>query len=198
MAAPRDGRFVDLARMPLGIWLYPPNEEARFLVLSETAPSLGIDPAFCDLGFLGAPIPYAFGPSPKFVFGGEGPFSNPVELNDQAQLLLTNALAAAGMFYEANGSTFVGVTSSDLAQYGPNITWQQTTAGTAITTAVDEVYWDAVDSNEFFVMTESATGAWFCAHTVANITTGYGSGLTSLEAGELCLASAFGSEVDGP
>jgi hypothetical protein len=196
MAAPRDGRFVDLARMPLGVWLYPPNEEARFLVLSEVAPSLGIDPAFCDLGFLGAPIPYAFGPSPRFVFGGEGPFPNPIELNDQAQLLLTNALAAAGMYFEANGFTFAGVTTSDLTQYGPNITWQETAAGSSIATAIGEVYWDAVDSDVFFVMTESAAGAWFCANTIANLATNYGTGLTSVEAGELCIAAAFGGEVE--
>lgn len=196
MAAPRDGRFVDLARQPLGIWLYPPNGEARFLVLSEVAPTLGIDPAFCDLGFLGAPIPYAFGPSPRFVYGGEGPFVSAAEQDTQAELLISNALAAGGAYYDANGFTLAGVTSEDLSQYGPNIEWQEHTAGSPVATAVGEVYWDEVSPDEFFVMTESTSGTWFCADTIAHLNTVSGDGASAAEAGELCLAEVFGDEVD--
>ena len=196
MAAPRDGRFVDIERTPLGIWLYPPNEAVHFLVLSEVAPSVGIDPAYCDLGFVGGPIPYAFGPSPRFVFAGEGPFPNRVEQDTQAQLLLSNALAAAGQYFDANGFTFAGVTSADLSLYGPNINWQATDVGTSITTAVDEVHWDAVTSNEFFAMTESTSGRWFCASTLAHIDTIFGSGISAIAAGEECFAEAFGGDLD--
>ena len=50
--------------------------------------------------------------------------------------------------------------------------------------------------DEFFVMTESTSGTWFCADTIAHLNTVSGDGASAAEAGELCLAEVFGDEVD--
>ena len=77
-------------------------------MLSEVAPTLGIDPACCDLGLLGAPIPYAFGPSLSFSStAGQAPCPHG-EQDTQAELLISNALAAGGTYYNANGFTWRG------------------------------------------------------------------------------------------
>jgi hypothetical protein len=189
MAAPRDGRFVTVSAPPRGVWLYPPAGGSVFVAFQGAAPTIGIDPALCDIGFLGAPVAYAFGPSPKFLVGGEGPFVTPTEADEEAVLLLTNALSASGLYYDDN----------DLLEYGPNIDWVANDADDVQTAGVDVVYWDGVDDrpDQIFLITQSAAGTWFCATADAFLVPTYGDGSSYVMAGEICLPAVFGSDEDG-
>ena len=198
MAAPRDGRFVTVTAPPRGVWLYPPAGGSIFVAFQGTSPTIGLDPALCDIGFLGSPVAYAFGPSPRFLVGGEGPFVAATEADEEALLLLTNALSASGLYFDANGLTFNGVTTADLLDYGPNIDWVAHDADDAETAGVDVVFWDTVDSepDKIFLITQSASDTWFCATADAFRVPNYGDGASYVTAGEICLPEVFGSDED--
>lgn len=199
MAAPRDGRFVDLTQMPNGLWIDRPEGDPIWLDLANVQPTVGIDPALCDLGEYPAPVPYAFAPSPKYSAGGEGPFANVAAQDLAAQSLLRSALSSAGLYFDGNGQTFVGVTTNDLAEIGPNINWVAHTAGTDITSAVGDVYWDTIANkrNDFYVITQSASSTWHCSLMSAYETTLSFAATTALDAAELCLPSVDEEESGG-
>ena len=69
-AVPRDGRFTDTSSLPSAIMLRTGHGDVS-LRLVEASATLPMSPGFCDLGFFGAPLPYAFGPGAKFTVGGE-------------------------------------------------------------------------------------------------------------------------------
>jgi len=196
MAAPRDGRFVDISRLPSGLWMLPPAGGPIWLDLEGTAPSIGIDPALCDLGEFPAPLPYAFAPSPKFI--GSDDLDREEAQDEFAHSLLRSAVSASGLYYDANGLTFRNVTTADLEQYGPNIDWVATNAGTALSSGVGRVYWDtfADRRNDFYVITQSASGSWICNHMRAYDRTVSFTAATSTDAAELCLPELAGEDTD--
>jgi hypothetical protein len=198
MAAPRDGRFVDIAALPAGMWLRPPaaGSEAIWLDLTGVAPSVGIDPALCDLGVLPAPIPYSYGPSPKFTVFGEGPFPDTAAQDLAAQELIRSALAAAGMYFDGHGLTFNSVTAADLSAVAPTITWVGHTAGASLPSTVGTVWFDRrpANRNEFYVITRSASGAWFCSVLDAYTSTTSFSGPTARDTAELCIPALAGDD----
>jgi hypothetical protein len=198
MAAPRDGRFVDISTLPDGIWLRPPAAAggAIWVDLSTAAPSIGIDPAMCDLGELPSPIPYAFSPSPKFTVLGEGPFPDPAAQDLAARELLRSALAAAGIYFDGHAQTFASATADAMQAIAPNLTWASHTAGSSLPATVGTAWFavSSADQNDFYVITMSASGTWFCNLMTAYSSTSSFSGPTSTETAALCIPSLTGDE----
>lgn len=198
MVAPRDGRFVDLSAQPSGIWLRPPaaGDGAVWVDLAGVAPTVGIDAAMCDLGELSAPIPYAYAPSPKFAVLGEGPFPDPEAQDREATTLLLNALAAAGIWFDGHGLTFNAVTAADLTAVAPTISWTAHTAGSSLPATVGTVWFDrrVANRNEFYAITRSASGTWFCSLMDAYATTVSFSGPTATSTAALCIPALGGDD----
>ncbi len=186
MAAPRDGRFVDVSRLPAGIWLDPPAGDPTWLDLGGVRPSIGVDPSFCDLGGVGAPLPYAFGPGPAFS-------TPPAPDTDLvARSLLRSAVAAAVLTYDRGNLTFIGKTTADFAAVAPELEWVETGTETPPSTSIGVVSYAVVDTNTFYAITESDSGRWFCTKLSIGHRPIHGEGSTGSEAAGVCLEKAVG------
>ncbi len=197
-AAPRDGRFTDVRRTPSGIRL-PTAGGDVWLDLSGVSPSIGIDPAMCDLGGVGAPIPFAFGPGSKYQVGGESFITSRAERDDAARSLITAALAAATRHFDANSQSVAGLDEEAFDAVAPSIAMVEIRAGVDQPSgAVGEVYFDIDPQRRRFVVlaTRSASGTWFCSagdlFAVPLLTTGG----TLTEAGLGCYPEAFTRTTD--
>ncbi len=186
MAAPRDGRFVDVSRLPSGIWLDPPAGDPMWLDLGGVRPTIGVDPSFCDLGGVGAPLPYAFGPGPAFT----APAASDADL--VARSLLRSAVAAAVITYDRGNLTFIGKTTADFAAVAPELEWVETGTDTPPSTSIGVISYAVVDTNTFYTITESGSGRWFCTKLSIGGRPIHGEGSTGAEAAGVCLEKAVG------
>jgi hypothetical protein len=160
-AAPRDARLGRVSDPPAGVLLMTPLGERLWLDLSDVEASVGLSPAFCDLGFFGAPLPYAYSPSVPFEIGG-APARPDAEAQDLAALqLLTTARAAAGLYYDVHRD-FDDASSADLEAFGPIVDFAARAADDPPAAAEGTVYWDALDDGSLYLITESESGRWFC------------------------------------
>jgi hypothetical protein len=192
-AAPRDGRLVDPDALPYGVWLGPPDASPVWLDLAAEQATVGVDPAFCDLGFQGAPVPYSYSPGPKYRIGGEGPFADTAAKDNTARALINSVLAGAGLLYDDYNETFAAATQSRLESRVPNVTVVNHTAGTSPSGTVGTVYWDddSSDRDFFYVITRSASGTWLCAGATAGEVPVRAEGSTAKVAGEVCFPDAW-------
>ncbi len=192
-SAPRDARLVDPDALPYGIWLSPPDGAPVWLDLAAVASTVGVDPAFCDLGFQGAPVPYSYAPGPKYRVGGEGPFADTAAQDNAARALINSVLAGAGRSYDSSSETFVGLTQSRLESQVPNVKVTSHTAGTTPSGTVGTVYWDddSSDHDFLYVITRSASGKWLCAGATAGEVPVRAEGSTAKIAGTVCYPDAF-------
>jgi len=189
-----DSRLVDPDALPYGIWLNPPDATPLWLDLTAVDSTVGVDPAFCDLGFQGAPVPYAYAPGPSFRIGGEGPFSDPDAQDDTARALLNSVLAGASRFYDSSDETFAGLTQSRLENQVPNVRVSSHNAGTTTPAGtVGTVYWDTDSTNPdyLYLITRSASGKWLCAGAVAGQVPVRAQASSAKVAGTVCFPGAF-------
>ncbi len=192
-AAPRDGRFTDVRRTPSGVRI-PTAAGEMWLDLSAVTPSIGIDPAMCDLGGAGAPIPFAFAPGSKYQVGGESFIASRAERDEAARSLLTTALAGATRHFDANAQSIAGLDEDAFDAVVPSVAMVEIRPGIDQPSgAVGEVYFDIDPTRRRFVFlaTRSASGTWFCSagdlFAVPVLTTGG----TLTEAGLGCYPEAF-------
>ncbi|MFQ5554876.1 MAG: hypothetical protein ACE5GC_05845 [Acidimicrobiia bacterium] len=192
-SAPRDGRFTNVDTLPQGVRL-PTADGEVWLDLTGVAPSVGIDPTLCDLGGAGAPVPYAFGPGPKFQIGGEPAPGVRAAADEAAQTLLTSAVSAAARFYDGNGESLARL---DETAFGNLLTLalaDEIRAGTDNPAGtLGTVYFDRDPGRRafLFVATRSASGTWFCSAGDLFIAPSRAAGGTLGVAGRLCWPEKF-------
>lgn len=169
-AAPRDARMVDINALPSGVYIETPLGETVWVDLTDVPSTVNVSPRFCDLGFQGAPTPYAFAPASKFLVRGEIPVVSKATLNDAATVLLDEALAGAGLLFDTRGD-FKGITSEDLKAFAPNITFESRDNENppADGDGIGIVYWDThPDIADFiYFITQSASGLYICSSVEA-------------------------------
>ncbi len=192
-AAPRDGRVANLSQTPEGVRLPTANGDV-WLDLSAVTPTVGLDPAMCDLGGLGAPIPYAFGPGPKFDVGGEDAVLSRTDQDNAADALLTTAVAAVALYFDANDRTLATFDEEKFLAVAPTLDIIEINAGVSTPIGTEgTVYFDTDPKRPafLFVATRSASGTWLCTggdlFTVPNAA----EGSTLDEVGNSCFQSAF-------
>lgn len=163
-AAPRDGRFADVSALPSGILLHGSAGDS-WLDLGGATPTVGLSPAFCDIGFFGGPVPFGFTPGAKFEVGGESQAVDAAALDMAARRTITEALAGAALYYDASGQSFSAVTGEDLSAVAPRITFSGHNVGAQLDGGTGIVFFAtrADDDDFLYVATQSATGRWFCA-----------------------------------
>jgi hypothetical protein len=163
-AAPRDGRFTNTATLPTGVWLRTDNGTV-WLNLAGARATLPLSPAFCDLGFFGAPVPYSYSPNGKYQVGGEAPAADVAVLNNAAQRVITEALAGAALYYDSQGQSFETLTGEDLVGHAPAITFVAHDVGEDLAGDPGTVYFATRpnDDDFLYVVTRAASGRWFCA-----------------------------------
>jgi len=169
-AAPRDARMVDINALPSGVYIETPLGETVWVDLTNVPSTVNVSPRFCDLGFQGAPTPYSFAPASKFLVRGEAPAVSKATLDSVATGLLDEALAGAGLLFDARGD-FKGITSADLKAFAPNITFEarDNTNPPADGEGIGTVYWDThpdIDGFIYFI-TQSASNRYICSSVEA-------------------------------
>ncbi len=186
-AAPRDGRFTDTATLPAGVSLRTGNGTV-WLDLSGARATLPMSPAFCDLGFLGAPIPFSFSPAAKFAVGGEGPVADVAASNTAAQSVITEALAGAALYYDSHGQSFAGLTGDDLVARAPRLSFVGHEVGDVLAGNPGSVYFAtrADDDKFLYVVTRSLSGRWFCAGITPHRAAIAGDGMDLATVAPLC------------
>jgi hypothetical protein len=192
-SAPRDGRFADIDALPEGIRL-PTAGGDVWLELSGIDPTIGIDPAMCDLGGFGAPVPFAYGPGQKFQVAGE---EQPLPRADQdaaAEALITRARSAVSIYFDANNQTLRSFDEDAFLAVAPTLDIIEVNAGVSRPLgAVDEIYFD-IDSSRpafVFIATRSESGTWFCSGGDVFRIPATASGPSLAEIGPTCFPSAF-------
>lgn len=177
-AAPRDGRFTNPTTLPAGIALRTDNGPV-WLDLSGAEASLSMSPAFCDLGFFGAPLPYSYSPNGKFQVGGEAPVANAEALDRAAEGVITEALAGAALHYDSHGQSFRDLSGADLAALVPGLIFVDHEVGDDLAGEPDNVYFASPpDDDQFlYLVTRSQSGRWFCAGITPHTSVLSGDGL---------------------
>ncbi len=195
-AAPRDGRFTNTATLPTGVFLRTGNGEV-WLNLSGAKATLTMSPAFCDIGFFGAPIPYSFSPGNKFEVGGETPTSDGATLDIAAQKVITEALAGAALHYDSHGQSFLNLTGDDLVERAPRLTFIGHDVGDELSGEPGTVYFasKADDDKFLYVVTRSASGRWFCAGITPHQLAVAGDGMDLSKVADMCYPQV--EEEDG-
>ncbi len=186
-AAPRDGRFTNTATLPAGVWLRTGNGTVWLDLVRATA-TLPMSPAFCDLGFFGAPVPYSYSPSGKYQVGGEAPSVDLAVLDTGAQGLMTEALAGAALYYDSHGQSFENLTGDDLVGRAPAITFVAHDVGDDLAGDPGTVYFASrPDDDDFlYVVTRSASGRWFCAGITPHRSVLSGDGMDLSKISDIC------------
>lgn len=167
-SAPRDGRMVTISDGPAGVYIDTPLGDQVWVDLTGAPDTVNVSPQFCDLGFQGAPVPYAFAPAAKFLVRGEDPVILNATLDAQARQLITEALAAAGLLYNVRGD-FEGITSDDLKVFAPNLTFEARAFDNPPADISGVVYWDVRDDIDGFIyfITQSESGLYTCSSVEA-------------------------------
>lgn len=163
-AAPRDGRFTDPNSLPVGVMLLNPPAHT-WLALAGASAEVSLSPVFCDLGFFGGPIPFGYTPGAKFEVGGETAPVDSSATDAAARSMITEALAGAALFYDANNQSFAGVAGDDLVARAPRISFESHDAANTPPGQPGVVYFAmrANDNQFLYVVTRSTSGRWFCA-----------------------------------
>jgi len=190
-AAPRDGRFTNTATLPDGVWLRTGNGDV-WLDLSGAKASLPMSPAFCDLGFFGAPVPFSYTPAGKFQVGGEPPAADIAVLDITAQQLITEALAGAALYYDSHGQSFQNVTGDELVARAPRLTFVGHDVGDELNGDIGSVYFAtrADDDKFLYIITRSASGRWFCSGINPHRSAVSGDGMDLSEVSAMCYPDA--------
>jgi hypothetical protein len=169
-AAPRDARMVDIDALPAGVYIETPLGETVWVDLTNVPSTVNVSPRFCDLGFQGAPVPYAFAPASKFLVRGEAAVVSDAALDDTTIELLSEAMAGAGLLFDARGD-FKGIATADLKAFAPKVTFESRDNATppADGDGVGIVYWDThpeIDDFIYFI-TQSESGLYICSSVEA-------------------------------
>ncbi len=167
-----------------------------WLDLADVEPTIGLDPAICDLGSAGAPVPFAYGPGQKFQVGGEVQPSTGAERDAAALQLITTAIAAVGLFYDANGETLASFDEDDFLAVAPTLEIIDIRAGVSRPLGVPGIIYFDTDRRRpafLFVATRSASGTWFCAGGDLFTVPATATGARLADVGPTCYPSAYGS-----
>jgi hypothetical protein len=186
-AAPRDGRFTDTATLPIGVSLRTDNGPA-WLDLTGAEATLPMSPAFCDLGFFGAPVPYSYSPNGKYQVGGEAPAADPAVLDKAAQSLITQALSGAALYYDSHNQSFANLSGEELFARAPSLSFVGHDVGEDLAGDTGTVYFASrPDDNQFlYVVTRSGSGRWFCAGITPHRSVLAGDGMDLSKVSDLC------------
>lgn len=190
-ATPRDGRFTDPSSLPVGVMM-PTPEGDTWIDLRGADATIGLSPAFCDLGFFAGPLPFGYSPGPSFA-AGSPPATDPAEIDSLARQRITEALAGAALFYDAAGQSFDGVAAEDLAARAPRLTFVSHDVGAELTGEVGVVYYATrQDDDDFIYMaTLSASGRWFCAGVTPHRAAIAADGFDLTEISEVCFPESL-------
>lgn len=182
-AAPRDGRFDDVAASPDEVVLNRPDGSA-VLVELDGADDIPMNALLCDLGADNGPIPYAFGPGPSFSAALDDGLLDQAAINELAE-----AVVIAQIYLAANDD-FVGVTAEDLAALSNGITWVVGLESVGVNVIAVDVKLPETEEAPVTVVlsTLSATDTYFCAEIGPGTDSGTLSAGSLEDAIEVCLA----------
>jgi hypothetical protein len=185
-AAPRDARVGAIGDHPIGLWLQTPDADPTWLSL-DGAGDLRLDPTLCDEDLFGFTIPWAFAPGPDFTIGNFEPEPDPAQQDLVARQLLSEAVVVAGQYREANDGSYVGMTAAALRAIWDGITYNDgfvpDVGEVGVKASIEAT--DAGDIVRGVLVTESATGTFFCAADGPEGVS-FGIGATLLEAEAVC------------
>ncbi|MBT8207140.1 MAG: hypothetical protein KJO18_02605 [Acidimicrobiia bacterium] len=180
-ATARDARLGLHDDFPDGIYLQRPDfdgfdadgipatvsVEPLWLDLEGASTDLEIPATFCDLGFGPEPVQYAYSPVAKYAVGGEALPADKALVAKRARKLMTEALAAASLYYDLRGSTFVGADVEDIEALALGVPMVRRSALDPPTAAVGTVFvdFDPLDPRFIYLLTQASNGDWYCTGT---------------------------------
>lgn len=210
-ATARDARLGLHDDLPDGLYIQRPDydgfdenglpatltREPLWLDLDGASSDVFIPKTFCDLGFAPDPIQYAYTPVAKYAVGGEALPADEARIAKEARVLLTEALAAAAIYYDGRGSTFAGADVDDIEAlaFGVPMIARDVTDPPARGVGTVFVDFDPNEPRFVYLLTQATDESWYCTGTTGFFIQVTASG-TLEEAPQACFIEGFADTAD--